>query len=117
MCFSGQRENQVIAMPAARAPLSALSRLVRRVHMFSALFLAPWMLMYALSTLVMTHREFVASFYPSKNPALLTERELDYSRTFPTNTTREEIAVQILRDLGMDGPHSVSGGRNGQPLV
>jgi hypothetical protein len=117
MCFSGQKENEAVAMPAARASLSTLSRLVRRVHMFSALFLAPWMLMYALSTLVMTHREFVASFYPSKSPALLTERELDYSRSFPTNITREEIALQILRDLGMDGPHSVSGGRNGQPLV
>ena len=64
---------------------SNMSRLVRRVHMFTGLFLAPWMLMYALSTLVMTHQEYVNSFYASKSPVMVKERELDYSRSFPTN--------------------------------
>ena len=45
--------------------------------MFLGLFLAPWLAMYALSTLVMTHRDWVLSFYPSKNAALITEREVD----------------------------------------
>jgi hypothetical protein len=93
------------------------SRLLRRIHMFTGLFLGPWMLMYALSTLVMTHREFVASLYTAKHPATVTERELEYSRAFPTNLTREEIASQILRDIGLDGTHAVHGGRNGKPLV
>jgi hypothetical protein len=106
-----------LAKLAADLAVSKLSRLVRRVHMFTGLFLAPWMLMYALSTLVMVHREFVGSFYSSKNPAMITERELDYSRSFATNTTREAIAQQILLDLGMDGAHSVSGGRDGKPLA
>jgi hypothetical protein len=75
------------------------------------------MLMYALSTLVMTHREYVASFYATKRPAMVTERELDYSRSFPTNATREQIGLQILQDLDLDGTHSLSGGRNGKPLV
>jgi len=47
----------------------------------------------------------------------VTARELDYSRSFLTNMTREEIGQQILRDLGMEGAHSVSGGRDGRPLV
>ena len=71
-----------LAKPRADITVSNLSRLARRVHMFTGLFLAPWMLMYALSTLVMAHREFVGSFYSSKNPAMITERELDYSRSF-----------------------------------
>ena len=54
------------ASPTVEIP--RISLLVRRVHMFAGLFLAPWMLMYAFSTLVMTHQEFVASFYPSKDP-------------------------------------------------
>jgi hypothetical protein len=105
------------AKPKTEARGSTVSRLIRRVHMFTALFLGPWMLMYALSTLVMTHREYVLSFYPSKSPAIVTERELDYTRSFPTNVTREQIGLRILQDLGMDGTHSVSGGRNGRPLV
>src|SRR5215813_5233835 len=96
----------------APTEMSRILRLVRRVHMFTGLFLAPWMVMYALSTLVMTHREYVDSFYSSKSPAMVTERELDYSRSFPTNSTREQIGQQILLDLGLDGAHSVGGGRN-----
>ena len=107
--------NEAIVTAPAEAP--RISRLVRRVHMFTGLFLAPWMVMYALSTLVMAHHEYVNSFYSSKSPAMVTERELDYSRSFPTNATRDIIAQQILLDLGMDGAHSVSGGRNGRPLV
>jgi hypothetical protein len=105
------------AAPTTDIPLSTVSRLIRRIHMFTGLFLAPWMLMYALSTLVMTHREYVLSFYPSKSPAMVTDRQLDYTHSFPTNATREQIAQQILRDLGLDGAHSVGGGRNGKPLV
>src|SRR5262245_52624867 len=107
--------NEAVATPSTE-PLK-ISRLVRRVHMFTGLFLAPWMVMYALSTLVMAHHQYVESFYRSKNPALVTERELDYSRSFPTNATREQIGQQILQDLGMHVTHSVSGGQNGRPLV
>ena len=107
--------NEALATTVAQTP--GISRLLRRIHMFTGLFLAPWMIMYALSTLVMSHQEYVNSFYPSKNPVLVKERELDYSRSFPTNLTRDAIAKQILDDLGLDGTHSVSGGRNGKALV
>ena len=98
-------------------PLSKISLVVRRIHLFTGLFLAPWMVMYALSTMVMTHHHLVNSFYGSASPALVTERELDYSRSFPADAAREDIARQILDDLGLEGAHSVSGGRNGRPLV
>jgi hypothetical protein len=106
-----------LSYPAPETARSKVSRWVRRVHMFTGLFLAPWMVMYALSTLVMAHREWVGSFYSSRNPAMVTERELDYSRSFPANLAREQIGRQLLQDLGLDGTHSVSGGRNGGPLV
>jgi hypothetical protein len=85
--------------------------------MFTGLFLGPWMLMYALSTLVMAHRDYVLSFYPSKAPAFVAERELDYTRSFPPTAAREEIGKQIVQDLGLEGRHNVSGGRDGKPLV
>jgi len=107
--------NAAIATTAVQPP--GISCVVRRIHMFTGLFLAPWMVMYALSTLVMAHHEYVNSLYASKSPVLVKERELDYSRAFPTNVTRDVIAQQILQDLGMDGAHSVSGGRDGKPLV
>lgn len=93
------------------------TRIMRRIHMYLGLFLTPWMLMYALSTMVMNHREFVASFHSTKTPVLTTERELDYTRTFPTGTTPQEMGRQILDDIGLAGAHRVSGGKEGKPLV
>jgi hypothetical protein len=34
-----------------------ISKILRRTHMYLALFLTPWMLIYALSTMAMNHRE------------------------------------------------------------
>jgi hypothetical protein len=96
---------------------SAISRLVRRTHLYLGLFLMPWLLMYAVSTVLMNHRESVAKFYPDRRPAMVVERELDYSRTFPAAAVPADSARQILRDLGLDGAHRVSGGRDGKPLV
>lgn len=101
---------------ASDRPGLTAARLVRRIHMYLGLFLAPWMLMYAASTVVMNHRELVQSLYATKAPAMIPERELEYSRSFATNAPREEIARDILADLGLEGTHRVSGG-NGKPLV
>ena len=92
------------------------SLLVRRIHLFLGLFLAPWVLIYAASTLVMHHRGLVRSIFPNQAPALVTEREVDYSRTFPSNATPQQMGQAILRDLDLDGTHSVSGGEKGKPL-
>src|ERR1043166_8554388 len=105
------------AYPKTEIGSSTVSRWIRRIHMYTGLFLGPWMLMYAFSTLVMTHRDSVASLYPSKDPAMVTERELNYTRSFPSTTTREQIGEQILQDLGLGGRYYVSGGKNGEPLV
>lgn len=85
--------------------------------MYLGLFLAPWMFMSAVSTLVMNHREFVQSLYPTQGPAMMSERELAYSRTFPTDSTPQQIGQQILRDLGLEGTRRVSGSKDGKPLV
>jgi hypothetical protein len=98
-------------------PASKASKIVRRAHMYLGLFLAPWMVMYALSTLVMSHREFFLSFYPTKTPQMTVERELDYTRTFPADATPDQIGAQILEDIGLSGTHRVSGGKDGKPLV
>ena len=44
------------------------SKILRRTHMYLALFLAPWVLMYALSTAAMNHRSHLAGAYADKRP-------------------------------------------------
>ena len=115
--MTSSNANDKVANATTSAPGPALSRLARRMHMYLGLFLAPWMIMYAASTVVMNHREWVQSFYPTKAPGMVKERELDYSRTFAADTTPQQVGQKILQDLGLDGTHRVSGGKDGKPLV
>jgi hypothetical protein len=89
------------------------SKVIRRTHMYLALFLGPWMLMYALSTLVMNHRQAF-----ERPPAFEKEREQTYTGSFPADATPRQMAQQILLDLGMDGAHGVQGpGKDGRLII
>lgn len=70
--------------------------------MYLALFLAPWMMGYALSTLAMNHRM-------PRPTAFITEREHTYPHVFTAGTPPREIARQILSDLDLDGAFGVQG--------
>jgi len=64
--------------------------------MYLALFLAPWMIGYAVSTVAMQHRM-------PRPTTFVTESEQDYPNTFEPGTPPREIARQILSDLNLDG--------------
>jgi hypothetical protein len=78
------------------------SRFVRRTHMYLALFLAPWMIGYALSTLAMNHRM-------PRPTAFVVERSETYRNVFDPGTPPREVAKQILVDLNLDGAFGVQG--------
>ena len=70
--------------------------------MYLALFLAPWMLGYAVSTLAMNHRM-------PRPTSFVTERDQPYPNVFEPGTPPREIARQILADLELDGAFGVQG--------
>jgi hypothetical protein len=93
------------------------SRLVRRTHMYLALFLASWVLMYAVSTLVMNHRAlFVERYGPGPVP-FEKEREIAYDGSFPPNAELRVISQQILASQGIDGAHSVTRRKDGAIVI
>ena len=73
--------------------------------------------MYALSTLVMTHRESVQSLYSSKNPAWVTESELNYTSSQGAHPDARANGESDSPGHRPGRGHSVSVGGNGQPLV
>ena len=85
------------------------SRIIRRIHMYLALFLAPWMLMYALSTMAMNHRDFFKAYYGGTPAGFETEREETYTGVFPENAKPWMVAEQILHDLNLEGTYGVRG--------
>ncbi len=93
------------------------SKLVRRTHMYLALFLFPWILMYALSTLAMNHRAIFAARYGPGTVAFERERELAYDGVFPENAEPRVISQQIQSSVGLDGAHGVTRRKDGAFVI
>ena len=78
------------------------SRIVRRTHMYLALFLAPWMIGYAVSTIAMQHRM-------PRPTAFVTEREQVYPNTSEPGRRRAKshsrsLPISISRARLESGP-------------
>ncbi|MBL9199766.1 MAG: hypothetical protein JNL39_04625 [Opitutaceae bacterium] len=78
------------------------SRLIRRTHMYLALFLTPWMIIYALSGLALNHGETVRGWF-GRIPEFERIDERPYAAAFPADATPRQMAGQILADLGLAG--------------
>ena len=76
------------------------SKVVRRTHMYLALFLTPWMLVYAISTIAMNHRM-------PRPTSFIKEKDEAYTNSFEPGTPPREIAQQILVDLQLEGAFGV----------
>ena len=87
----------------------SFSKILRRSHMYLALFLMPWMLMYTLSTFVMNHRDTFIEMLGGEKPNWVFESQQQYDGAFSLEADRNDIAQQILSDLRMDGRHRVGG--------
>ncbi len=84
---------------------SVLSHLLRRTHMYAGLFLVPWVLVYAVSTVVMNHSPHFSA--PPEAPVFETVSVQTYDGSLAEGVTTQQIATQLLADLGMPGKHRV----------
>ena len=84
------------------------SKLLRRTHLYLALFLAPWILMYAASTVVMNHRVLFRSLYGGPSPSFVMEREQPFDAVFPEGDDAKQMAGQILSSLSLEGTFTAS---------
>jgi len=94
-----------------------LSKVVRRTHMYLALFLFPWMLMYAVSTLAMNHRALFVDLYGPDPAPFQMERKAVYDGVFPEHANPGAIARQLLASAGLQGAHGVTRRTDGTIVV
>lgn len=88
-----------MSAPAVYTRKTMLSKVLRRTHMYLALFLSPWMLMYALSTLAMNHRRSFAE----TPPPYATLRETTFDGVLPGTGNHRAQAAVLLASLDLDG--------------
>jgi len=93
------------------------SKVVRRTHMYLALFLTPWVLMYTLSTMAMNHRDYFKKNHGAGPPVFEKEREFSYDGAFPAGAKPREIAQQILASLGMEGAFGARKSPDGSKVI
>jgi hypothetical protein len=93
------------------------SNVVRRTHMYLALFLCPWVLMYALSTLAMNHRAVFIERYGPGAPPYVVERTARYDGAFADNAEPRAIARPLLASLDLDGAYSVTRRNDGAIVI
>ena len=94
-----------------------VSKLIRRTHLFLALFLAPWVLMYALSTITMHHRALFTGEHRRVDPGYEVIREEAYAPSFANDEDRQVVARRILQDLDLEGAFTVRGRLDQQTLT
>jgi hypothetical protein len=98
-----------------------LSKLIRRTHMYLALFLTPWLVIYALSGFILNHR---ASFFPvptvgrePAQPAFEKIGEREYDTVFSDDADARMIGAKVLQDVGLAGSFSIQGDARQPRLV
>jgi len=94
-----------------------MGKLFRTVHLYLALFLAPWVLMYLLSTMAMNHRPTMSKWFGETGPDYEIEQTLTYDRVFSESVKPGQAADQILEDLELSGTRWVQGSVTDSPLV
>lgn len=93
------------------------SKVLRRTHMYLALFLGPWVVMYAVSTMAMNHRELFVGMY-GRGPAPFEKvRETTYPGGFAAGAGSSEMTVALLRHLDLEGAHNTPPPRPDGTLV
>jgi hypothetical protein len=90
---------------------------VRSVHLYTGLFLAPWMLVYATSGLCLNHNRWLIERLkiPPAKWELVREVPFTPDDTFPR--TAPEQAVAILDRVGLPGAHNLVGNPNAPQMV
>lgn len=80
---------------------------MRSIHLYTGLFLAPWMLIYATSGLCLNHHQWFIKQLGVNPPRWQLEREVKFvpEDTFPQ--AQAEQAQAVLHQVGLDGAHNI----------
>ncbi len=76
------------------------SNLNKRSHLYLALFLLPWFLLYSMSSLMISHRQL---FKDRTEPEWTKQIDRSYDLPIPENADLRKIALQVLKDVDMEG--------------
>jgi hypothetical protein len=94
-----------------------LDGIMRWLHLYTALFLTPWMIVYATSAFCLNHNQRIRELLHIVPPKWEAVEEVSFvpDDTFPVSP--EDQARAILREVDLQGPHRIQGKRTPQQLL
>lgn len=92
--------------------LIRVDRIVRWVHLYTGLFLVPWMIVYAASAFCLNHRAWITQHFNIEPPQWKVVREVDFAPDDGFPHAPAEQARAILQRLDLAGAHVIQGQPN-----
>lgn len=84
-----------------------LYKVMHALHLYTGLFLWPWMLVYATSGFILNHGAALNERFGHVHQEWRTIRETTYDASAGVPSDKKEQGALILRELNLEGPHSV----------
>lgn len=94
-----------------------LDRLMRSLHLYTGLFLVPWMVVYAASAFCLNHRQWVTEQFNITPPKWEPVQKLDFVPDDAFPQLPKEQAMAILRHLDLEGAYRVQGKPNPNQMI
>ena len=91
---------------------------VRRTHLYLGLFLVPWTVLYAVSSIPFSHAQYFNDRDKAKGLPLWTQRvEIPYEAPVPEGNDLRPFAARIMADTGLKGAFGANRLPSGQVNV
>jgi len=79
----------------------SFNHLNRRTHLYLALALLPWVFMYGISSIPISHSKLLENFYDDGVSQWTETFRMTYNREFPEDMNLREVGAVILEDAGI----------------
>lgn len=89
-----------------------IDRVLRWIHLYTGLFLMPWILVYGTSAFCLNHNRWFIEKLNIKPIHWELERQVDFTPNDRFPNEPKEQADEIVKFLNLDGPHNVMIGQS-----
>ncbi len=114
---SQPEEAAEVAPKGSKSKFRSVDRWMRWLHLYTGLFLFPWMLVYCASAFCLNHGPQMTKLLGITPPEWKVEREVDLPADTPFLGEPAAQAKALLEYLNLDGAHRVQGKPNPTQLL
>lgn len=91
--------------------------LMRSIHLYTGLFLVPWMAVYATSAICLNHNQWILEHFRIAPAEWKKVRQLDFTPDDSFPLLPQAQADAIVEYLDLDGPHRIQGKPNPDQMI